>query len=72
MKPGHERFEIPMIEKRRAQILSVEGEKASVMDLESYETLDIQISEELKEEVKEGKQVEYWNIEGQKIIKRVS
>ncbi len=69
--PGHERFEVPMIEKRKAQILTV-GEKASIMDLESFETLEVNIPEEMKKELKEGDTVEYWNIEGRKIIKRVS
>lgn len=69
--PGHERFEVPMIEKRKAQILTV-AEKASIMDLESFETLEVNIPEEMKKELKEGDTVEYWNIEGRKIIKRVS
>lgn len=67
--PGHERMEIPMIEKRKAQVLSI-GERASIMDNESFETLDVEIDEELKDKIKEGSQVEYWNIEGRKIIKR--
>ena len=67
--PGHERFEVPMIDKRRGQVLSV-GERASVMDLESFETFDIEIPEELKAEIDANSSVEYWNIEGQKIIKR--
>jgi len=67
--PGHERMEVPMIDKRKAQVLSV-GDTASVMDNESFETLDVQIDESVKEQVKDGAQVEYWDIEGQKIIKR--
>ena len=67
--PGHERFEVPLIEKKKAQILSV-GEKASVMDLESFETLDIAIDPDIKEQVKEGEQFEYWKIGEEKIIKR--
>ncbi len=67
--PGHERFEVPLIEKRKAQVLSV-GEKASVMDLESFETLDITIDPDIREQVKEGEQVEYWKIGEEKIIKR--
>ena len=43
--PGHERFEVPMINKRKAQVLSLSGNSASVMDLESYETLDVPIFE---------------------------
>jgi len=67
---GHERFDVPLIEKKRAQILSITGNKASIMDLETFETLDILISEELKSEVRDGDQVEYWDIEGIKLIKR--
>ena len=69
--PGHERFEVPMIEKRKGQILSVSGDKASVMDLESYETIDLAYEEELKGKLAAEKQVEYWDVEGEKIIKRV-
>ncbi|MDP3992498.1 MAG: translation initiation factor IF-5A [Nanoarchaeota archaeon] len=67
--PGHERFEVPMIDKRKGQVLSI-GEKASVMDLESFETMDMDVPEELKSEVESGSTVEYWDIEGLKIIKR--
>lgn len=70
VKPGHERVEVPLIEKRRGQVLSL-NEKASIMDLESYETIEVRIPSELREDLKEGMQVEYWDIEGQKIIKRV-
>lgn len=68
--PGHERFEVPMIDKRKAQVLSVMGEKVSVMDAESFETLDLDVPEELKEQITEGVTVEYWDIEGMKIVKR--
>lgn len=68
---GHERMEVPMVEKSRAQILNLLGEKdASVMDLESFETLNLPIIDELKGQLKEEDQVEYWNIEGIKIIKK--
>ncbi len=67
--PGHERFEIPMVDKRKGQVLSV-GERASIMDLESFETFDIEIPEELKSEIDANSSVEYWDVEGRKIIKR--
>ncbi len=70
VKPGHERFEIPIIDKRKAQIISI-NEKASIMDLESFETIEAEIDPELKEKLKEGIQVEYWNIEGKCMIKRI-
>src|SRR3989344_9679014 len=61
---GHDRLESPIIIKNRAQVLSISGNKASVMDLESFETLEMALSEELKTEVKEGDQIEYWVVEG--------
>ena len=67
---GHDKLECPMINKKRAQVLSVIGEKASIMDLESYETIELPMPEELKSEIKDGNQVEYWDVEGVKIIKR--
>jgi len=67
---GHERLECPMILKNKGQVLSILEDKASVMDLESFETLEMVIPEEIKEELKDGDQVEYWDAEGNKIIKR--
>ncbi len=67
--PGHERFEVPLINKARGQILSVSENKANVMDLESFETLDMQIDKSV-EGLKEEDNVEYWEVDGKKIIKR--
>jgi len=69
--PGSERFEVPMIDKKRAQVLSVSESTASVMDLESYETIEIPFIPELKEQLAPEKKVEYWDIEGKKVIMRV-
>lgn len=68
--PGTDRFEMPMINKMRGQVLSLKGDKVSIMDLESFETLDITIDPEIKSDIKENDNVEYWDIEGRKIIKR--
>jgi len=67
---GHDRFDVPMINKSRAQVLSVLEDKASVMDLETFETLELKLPEDLKGQLKEEEQVEYWDIEGSKFIKR--
>lgn len=67
--PGHERFEVPMVDKRKGQVLSVSN-KVSIMDLENFETLDVACSEEIKSEIEENANVEYWDVEGEKIIKR--
>jgi translation initiation factor 5A len=67
--PGHDKLEVPLVDKRKAQVLSVE-EKVNVMDLESFESFDVYCPEEIKAELEENSNVEYWDIEGEKIIKR--
>lgn len=72
--PGSERVEVPIIEKRKAQLLSInkQGMMASMMDLESFETLEAAIDPDILERVEEGAQVEYWIVTGKKIIKRLT
>jgi translation initiation factor 5A len=67
--PGHDKFEVPHIDKRNAQVLSVNDNTASLMDSESFENLDIEFSEDV-EGIVEGAEVEYWDIEGEKLLKR--
>jgi len=67
---GHDRFEVPLINKNKAQVLSVMEDKVSVMDLGSYETFELPIPKELKEQIKDGDEVEYWDVEGTKVIKK--
>ena len=69
--PGDTRFDVPMIEKHKAQVLSVGETTVSVMDLQSYETLDVPYNEEIKESLAPEIQVEYWDIEGKKAVMRV-
>jgi translation initiation factor 5A len=69
--PGHERIEVPMVDKRKAQVLSLgEGANVSIMDLENFETLEVPCPQEIKSELEINSNVEYWDIEGDRIIKR--
>ncbi len=69
--PGHDKVEAPIVEKKNAQVLSISGNNANVMDNETYETFDLEIPAELKSEVKEGSEVLYWIIMETKVIKQV-
>ncbi len=68
---GHSKVEVPIIEKKNAQVLSISETKAQVMDLESFETFDAVVSDEVKDKMTDGKEVVYWDIVGVKIIKQV-
>jgi len=69
--PGHDKFEVPMIDKRAAQVLSIHGDSVSLMDNETFENFDLDIPEELRGSVVDGAQVEYWLIEEDKLLKKV-
>ena len=69
--PGHDHIDVPIIEKKTAQVLSKSGNTVNVMDSETYETFDLNIPEELKDEVVEGVNVLYWEILDNKVIKQV-
>lgn len=68
--PGHDNVEVPIIEKRTAQVLSTQGDTANVMDSETYETFDVKIPEEFKSQVVEGSSVLYWTIMNERVIKQ--
>lgn len=69
--PGHERLEVPIVDKRKAQILSKAGGKVSLMDLKSFETIEVPCPDkEVFESLEENGNCEYWDVEGEKIVKR--
>jgi translation initiation factor 5A len=69
--PGHDNVDVPIVDKRTAQVLSLNGGKANVMDAETFETFDMEIPEELKDKVVEGCNVLYWVILSDKVMKQV-
>jgi translation initiation factor 5A len=72
LMPGHDKIDSPVIEKKTGQVLSISGDVANVMDMESFETFDMKIPEELKDKVKEGSSVSYWTVLDEKIIQDIS
>ncbi len=69
--PGHDNVEVPVVEKKNAQVLSIHGDDANVMDMDTYETFDMKIPEELKPQVIEGAQLVYWVVLDNKVMKQV-
>lgn len=69
--PGHDRLEVPNVDKRKGQILSKADGNVNLMDLESFETLDVPCPDnEVFEQLEVDGNCEYWDIEGQRIVKR--
>jgi len=69
---GHAKVDVPIIEKKSAQVLSVSGDSAQLMDLETYETVEAEIDkDEIRDPVEAGQQVLYWRIMGKNVIKQI-
>ena len=69
--PGHESVDVPIVEKKTAQVLSIIGDTANVMDSASFETFDLKIPEELKDTCVEGSNILYWVILNDKVMKQI-
>lgn len=72
VSPVNSKIDVPIIEKRNAQILSVSTNSVQLMDLETYEVFDAVFpdDEELKLRIANGVEVEYWKILGRiKIVR---
>ena len=66
-------IQVPIVDKRSGQVLSVTPGSVQIMDLENYETMDISTpnDEELASKLEAGKDVEYWIIMDRYKIQRV-
>jgi translation initiation factor 5A len=71
MMTGHAKVSVPIVDKNSAQVLSVSGKTAQLMDMQTYETFDLLIPDELADKVIAGAKVMYWNIMGKKLMKSI-
>ncbi len=73
VKPADDRLDSPIILKKNGQVLSVTGDSVQIMDLESYETLELPLpkDEELRSKLEPNAEVEYWQVLGRSILRRV-
>jgi translation initiation factor 5A len=73
ISPVDARIDVPMIEKKTAQVLAFVGSNVQLMDMQSYETFETPMpeEEEIKTRLAAGVEVEYWQMLGQNKIMRI-
>jgi translation initiation factor 5A len=59
---------VPMIDRRKAQILNIQGDQAQLMDSENYETFDLPIPGEKKGKIEPGTEITYLESMGRRMI----
>ncbi len=71
--PVDTRVEVPIIDKRTGQVIADTGATVQIMDMETYETFEIDKpkDEELASKLKPGAEVEYWVVMGKQVIMKV-
>lgn len=69
--PSHDDVTVPIILKKQAQVLSVVGNKAQLMDLTTYETIELDITEDVKDKVQPGGEIAYFEVMGIRTLKQL-
>jgi translation initiation factor 5A len=70
--PSASRIDVPNIDKRSGQVLSMNGSAVQIMDMETYENFETSLVEdETRAKLQPGSEVEYWSVLGKVRIMRV-
>ena len=70
VKPVTHKVGVPIIDKRNAQVVALMGDNVQLMDMETYETFEMPISDEYKGKLEPGNEVSYLIARGRKKITR--
>ncbi len=72
ISPVDGKAEVPMIEKKTGQIISIAGNTIQLMDMENYQTFETPMPDdaELRGSLSAGNEVEYWSVLGRNMIVR--
>ena len=70
--PVTHKVQVPMIDKRKGQIISITADHAQIMDAETYDMFDIMLDEEWKDKVKAGQDCMYMKVMDKVKIMQVS
>jgi len=69
--PVKHKVQVPIIDKRTAQIVSIMGTEVQLMDLETYEMFHLPITDDVKDDLKPGSEILYLITMDRKKITRV-
>ena len=71
MKSSNADCEVPVVERKRAQVISNDGNSAQLMDLENFDTFEASVPEEMRSEIEPGKEIQYMQVMGRKMLLQV-
>jgi translation initiation factor 5A len=63
VSPVSANIDVPLIDKRSGQIISMSGQTLQIMDLETFEVFETEAADdEMKDKIRQGGEVEYWKV----------
>jgi translation initiation factor 5A len=63
VSPVSANVEVPLINKRSGQIVSISGSALQIMDLETFEVFETSaVEDEIRDKITQGKEIEYWKV----------
>jgi translation initiation factor 5A len=63
VSPVSANVEVPLINKRNGQVISISGDTLQIMDLETFQVFDTSaVEEEIRSKIRQGGEVEYWQV----------
>jgi translation initiation factor 5A len=63
VSPVSANVEVPLINKKNGQIISLSGQTLQIMDLESFEVFETSaVEDEIRDKITQGGEVEYWKV----------
>lgn len=68
--PVTHKVQVPLIDKRNAQVVSIQNEEVQLMDMENFEMFTLKIDEEMKAKLSPGLEVQYQEAMGRRQIIR--
>ena len=63
VSPVSASVDVPLINKKNGQIISISGQALQIMDLESFEVFETSaVEDEIRDKISQGSEVEYWSV----------
>ncbi|HLN34397.1 MAG TPA: translation initiation factor IF-5A [Nitrososphaeraceae archaeon] len=63
VSPVSANVEVPLIDKRNGQIVSITGSSLQIMDLETFEVFETSsVEDDIRDKIVQGGEIEYWKV----------
>ena len=70
INPVTHKVRVPIIDRRKGQVVSLSGGEANIMDLDNYQTFQITLDDDIQDDIEQGQEIMYLETMGKRKITR--